>query len=271
MAITNNYNIIVQNGKSSLDKDVYLTAGDKNLMLKFKIKGLDYDISGCNTCEINLLSQAGKVVNATATISASIITMTVSPTMIDELTEVGTYALEIKISDADSTLTLPLISNQFHVRPSLSMGGDTINVGTSSVNKGHVGLGDTESGIFNADKSYKANTWNNGDVIEAGKLNKVESALSYLMDVDVIYITPVSNTVTLKVERKQASKLTDNGIIILPDMTGCAYANMFLLLDCTKEIKVTFRSTGDNTETITMPKGYHVINMIYYEDWIITC
>lgn len=276
MAISNSYVININGGKAVLDHDIYLTMGDAGVVLSFEVEGTSFNINDCTTFTMMLLSSKGNLTTiSNGTISNGVLTITVPSGNIDEINEVGTYAIQIKLLDAgNNALSLPIIANQFHVKASLDnltlLEEDAIENG--SIDSTHVSLGDGSTpNIFNSDKSYNATTWKSDDTITVERMNKIEKALSYLMDVTVKSVVPVNNVVDLQVEQKQVCTVTGSNITInLPDMTGCAYADMKLLLNCSVDCNVTFVSSAD-TQTIKLINGYNFINLIYYTDWIITC
>lgn len=276
MAISNSYVININGGKAVLDHDIYLTMGDAGVTLSFEIEGTSFNINDCTKFTMMLLSSRGNLVTVSnGTISNGILTISIPSANIDEINEVGTYAIQIKLLDGtNNTLSLPIIANQFHVKASLDnltlLKEDAIQNGT--IDSTHVSLGDGNTpNIFNPDKSYNATNWRTNDTITVERMNKIEKALSYLMDVTVKSLVPVNNTVDLQVEQKQVCTVTGSSVTInLPDMTGCAYADVKLLLNCTVDCDVTFVSSADR-QTIKLINGYNFINLIYYADWIITC
>ena len=140
------------------------------------------------------------------------------------------------------------------------------DINSSTVNQGHIATGD-DVDIFTSTKGYNATRWVNNDTITDGKLNKIENALSYIMDNDVSFISPVNNILTLKEEKLQYAEIANNTKIVLP---AIEYVGDFILyLNCTTELKVAFQSSADVQE-VSLVKGYHKVHLKFISDWLIT-
>lgn len=269
--ISDKYIINIGNGTATLNKDIYLTRNDDVVQLQFELNGFtfnDGDLSVFTSSQISIRKPNGdKLVASIENISNGLITWTVQKTLIDELSEMGEFSFQITLTDGTSTLSLPPIYNQLHVSNSLYLEtGNSSSTGISTVNKGHIGTGD-QSDIFNLDKSYNATQWANGDEITDGKLNKIEQALGYLMDNDVVYISPINNNLSLCEEKLQASNISNDITITLPAINYVAEFTLYL--NCENDISVKFVSSADAQE-VNLAKGYHKVEFRFLSDWIIS-
>ena len=263
--------IHLNNGTAILNEDIYLGIKDKAVEILFELEGFSFNdgnLSGITSAKIMVKKPNGERYNTSfVSLRNEMIVWNIDQELIDELIEVGNYDIQIVLTDGTSEITLPIIHQQVHVFNSLAINnGNNSDINSSTVNQGHIATGD-DVDIFTSTKGYNATTWVNNDTITDGKLNKIENALSYIMDNDVSFISPVNNILTLKEEKLQYAQISSDTKIILPSI---AYVGDFILyLNCTTELKVSFQSSADVQE-VSLVKGYHKVHLKFISDWLIT-
>ena len=263
--------IHLNNGTAILNEDIYLGINDKAVEILFELEGFSFNngnLSKITSAKVMVKKPNGERYNTSfVPLKNDMIVWNVEQELIDELIEIGSYDIQIVLTDGTSEITLPMIYQQVHVFNSLAINsGNNSDVNSSTVNQGHIATGD-DVDIFTATKGYNATAWANNDTITDGKLNKIENALSYIMDNDVSFITPVNNVLTLKEEKLQCAEISNNTKIILP---AIEYVGDFILyLNCTTELKVSFQSSADVQE-VSLVKGYHKVHLKFISDWLIT-
>ena len=279
MAILNDYTITIKGGKSFLNKDIYLTREDKDVQLYFTIDELPFLFVDSNQEEITNLKyqiilqkpNGTKVKLDQKTSVDGKMNLTITSDVVDELAEVGDYSFQIKLFDNETDsacVSLPVVYNQIHVLDVLTLtDGNSSEIDNTTINVGHVSIGD-DIDVFNDKKGYNATNWQENDVITNAKMNKVENALTYLFDNDVIYNQPVDDVITLTLDKIQSSEISNSTKIILPSVSYVC--DFTLYLKCDKECVVTFDSTSD-VQTVDFDPGYKEIKLHYIGDWIITC
>ena len=263
--------IHLNNGTAILNEDIYLGIKDKAVEVLFELEGFSFndgDLSGITDARVMVKKPNGERYDGSFdSLRNDMIVWDLNQELIDQLKEVGSHDIQIVLTDGTSEITLPMIYQQVHVFNSLAIfSGNNSDVNSSTVNQGHIATGDVVD-IFTNTKGYNATTWVDNDTITDGKLNKIESALSYIMDNDVSFITPVNNILTLKEEKLQYAEIANNTKIVLP---AIEYVGDFILyLNCTTELKVSFQSSADAQE-VSLVKGYHKVHLKFISDWLIT-
>ena len=263
--------IHLNNGTAILNEDIYLGMKDKEVEVLFELEGFSFNdgnLYGMTGAKIIVKKPNGERYNSSfVSLRNDMIVWNVNQELIDELVEVGNHDIQIVLTDGTSEITLPIIYQQVHVFNSLAVNnGNNSDINSSTVNQGHIATGD-DVDIFTNTKGYNATTWVNNDTITDGKLNKIENALSYIMDNDVSFISPVNGILTLKEEKLQYAEIFSNTKIVLP---AIEYVGDFILyLNCTTELKVSFQSSADVQE-VSLVKGYHKVHLKFISDWLIT-
>lgn len=126
MAIYTERVIRVSNNKASMDKDIYIYRGNRNIEIQFTIVDHQFKFKDTNMVEkyspshayVTLLTpQMKQIGTGKAEVVDGVIKLVVSSAMIDEKTECGEYSIVIDLYDevGDSVLTIPPVENQLHV------------------------------------------------------------------------------------------------------------------------------------------------------------
>ena len=113
---------------------------------------------------------------------------------------------------------------------------------------------------------YNKNEWTEPITPTKDKMNKIEDALSYAIDMNVEYKTITSQTFNLTTDKNQYLSIDKNITINLPNINYDADFHLFL--NCEQECKITFISSGDE-QTAYLTINLYDIELIYVGDWII--
>ena len=126
MAIYTERTIKVNNNKASMDKDIYVYRGNRNIDIEFSVVEHLFKFRDVNLIErispshayVTLLTpQMKQVSTGKGVIEDNKIKLTITSAMIDEKTEIGDYAIVIDLydEDGDALVTIPPVENQLHV------------------------------------------------------------------------------------------------------------------------------------------------------------
>ena len=185
--------VTVNNDTATIDKNIVLFRGDREVEIRFTVmyEGVKYrKNSGENVIE-DVNATYGQMViqnDATETPVVSLVTPTEDGTiifkftkeMIDEIPELGTYDFQIRLFDDTQTsrITTPIVNDGILIKEPLSMyERDTAEVGVALAG---VAKAQEEEYLepFDEVGNYNETTWETGDIITSGKLNKLEDGIT---------------------------------------------------------------------------------------------
>ena len=182
--------ITITGDKASMDKQIVLYRGDREVEVQFEIiyETIKYRktnaIEDVNASFGQLVIQNDSVAIPTVTdvspTSEGVVIFKFTKEMIDEITELGTYDFQIRLFDDTQTsrITTPTIENSIIIKEPLSMyEGDTAEVGVAVTG---VAKAQQEEYLepFDEAGNYNETTWATGDIITSGKLNKLEDGIT---------------------------------------------------------------------------------------------
>lgn len=268
------FNIKIKSGKATLDRDVFLSKKDKDIVLYFTVDGFPYKFSngegieGASYSQITLEKpNKTRVVLPKTAVDINEIILKVTEDIVDEVVEIGDYNFQIKLFGKDnSEIHLPIIYNQFHVNPIIDYSEDTSSgVNQGGIGSSHITIGDSIE-IFDVNKRYNKTIWHDKDTITAQKMNKIENALYYSLDNLVVNKLPVDGEISLSLDKYQ-SVTTDNDLVIkLPSIN---FHNEFILYINTSEvIYATFRS-AEKDYVYRLARGYYKCRLSYIGTWLV--
>ena len=268
------FNIKIKSGKATLDRDIFLSKKDKDVVIYFTIEGFPYKFSngkgieGASYSQITLEKPNGtRVALPKTAVDIDEIILKVTEDIVDEVVEVGDYNFQIKLFGEDnSEISLPIIYNQFHVNPIIDYSEDTSSeIDKGGIGSSHITIGD-EIDVFDKNKRYNKTTWKDKTTITAQKMNKLENAMYYALDNLVVNKLPVDGEINLSLDKYQ-SVSTDNDLIIkLPTIN---FHNEFILYINTSEvIYATFRST-EKDYAYRLARGYYKCRLSYIGTWLV--
>ena len=188
----------------SLDKTVTLYRYDRGITLNIKLQSDTYSIAKEETKEDGEIVVVGEITKARAIIlrpnkklSATEVTdivdgvyaLYLDDTWTDHLGEVGIYQIQLQLySDNPDDECITIAPFTFEVKNPIGIPTDSaayVNIATvnnySTSDSTEVPVGDLENG------QYLKTAWIGGDLITSGKLNKIETAIDFLVSDSVTY------------------------------------------------------------------------------------
>ena len=180
--------ITVKDGNSIIDEPVVLYRGDKEIELVFGVLQQSFKFGKSeNLIKTSKASHGQLIIEKLdgSFIFSSIsecengkIKFVMTEFMIDELSEVGIYNIQIRLYDdtIHSRISIPPIKNAIEVREPLTVANPAVAdqgiVDLSIIDKAGI-----EEEIFDEEGYYIKTEWSPGDTITSAKLNKIELSL----------------------------------------------------------------------------------------------
>ena len=171
---------INSNGTATSSNKVVLYRGDREVEIQMSLTGNPYIIKESTFAQLIIRrDNATPIITGIAPLKDSKVILTITEENIDELTEVGSYAYQIRLYDDDMSarITLPPVENGLEVREPIvdeasgAIGRAMINY--SLISRAAV----DENSTFNVYDEYNKTVWRDGDYITDVKMNKIEDAL----------------------------------------------------------------------------------------------
>ena len=191
--ISRDLTLTITDKSVSLDKSIVLYRYDRGIRLNIKLESETYDLAEEITQARAIVLRPNKKVSATITrdIVDGVFKLDIDDTWTDHLGEVGTYQIQLQLyTDKPDDECITIAPFTFEVKNPIGVPTDSrayVNIATvnnySTGDSTDVPLGDLEKG------QYLKTSWIGGDLITAGKLNKVETALDFLVGETTNYAT----------------------------------------------------------------------------------
>ena len=171
---------INSNGTATSSNKVVLYRGDREVEIQMALTGNPYIIKESTFAQLIIRrDNATPIITGIAPLKDSKVILTITEENIDELTEVGSYAYQIRLYDDDMSarITLPPVENGLEVREPIvdeasgAIGRAMINY--SLISRAAI----DENSTFNEYDEYNRTIWRDGDYITDAKMNKIEDAL----------------------------------------------------------------------------------------------
>lgn len=171
------------------DSRVILYRGDRNVDIEFTLKSVDYVLSESVEAQLVLVRpHANSIFSKMHTINQNKVTFTITGDMIDELSEIESYAIQIRLFGPNTTAraTLPPCYDVIYVRNPIAtephVEGEVARANYANANR-NITISDLENvGPVFTNGLYNKNVWIDGDLISVGRLNKIEEALYAVSD-----------------------------------------------------------------------------------------
>lgn len=171
------------------DSRVILYRGDRNVDIEFTLKSVDYVLSESVEAQLVLVRpHANSIFSKMHTINQNKVTFTITGDMIDELSEIESYAIQIRLFGPNATAraTLPPCYDVIYVRNPIAtephVEGEVARANYANANR-NITISDLENvGPVFTNGLYNKNVWIDGDLISVGRLNKIEEALYVVSD-----------------------------------------------------------------------------------------
>ena len=178
-------NMTVGDYSSTCDQNIVLYRGDKNVEIRFVIKGNRFTVLDSTYAQMIIRRPSSvSIFSEPAAIQNDTVVFTISEDMIDELKEIGEYTFQIRLYDnsMNARATLPPCNNCLIINQPIAVEGEAL-VNVAMVNDSAVlaAVSDIpEEEIFTDDNAYNRTVWLDGDIITDARMNKIENALYYI-------------------------------------------------------------------------------------------
>lgn len=177
--------LTINNDISTVDRKIVLYRGDKNVEIRFYMKGNAFVV--LNTIYAQLIinrKTAASIFSEPAEIHDNVVVFTVTEDMIDEFSEAGEYSFQIRLYDdnMNARITLPPVQNGIVIKHPIAVQNESI-VDVAQVDQAIAFYSEEsidEGDIFNENNEYNQTYWNPGDTITAVRLNKLEQGVFYI-------------------------------------------------------------------------------------------
>ena len=252
--------ITISKNTSSIDKQIVLYRGDKNVEIRFTISEFPFKYSRNNETNVIESTEASfgqlviKVPNDKTPIFSDIVStkkgavvFTITGEMIDEISEIGTYDFQIRLFDEEqnSRATIPPIEKGIEIREPIATEdiSNTNEVGVATVGYALTTSSETLD-AFDENGNYIKTAWSTGDRITAAKLDKIEVGIDRVNSQikEVKNYSLVKHTDGLLYIKKQDGTLIGTGVEVGSDSADLSTLTMSItgqtlkLLDGTTEL-----------------------------------
>lgn len=177
--------VTINKGSASIDEQIVLFKGDKNVEILFHIKNNPFkakrpDGLTATYGQLVINREANPIFSEITQITNNKVLFVVTGDMIDEIVECGYYDFQIRLFNEDkaSRVTLPPVEDGILIEKPIC---EEEGVNASTVNYSRAATGEVLD-VFDEDGNYNKTLWANGDLITDSKLNKIEDALDYLVE-----------------------------------------------------------------------------------------
>lgn len=181
--------ITVSNDRSSIEKPILLYKGDKNVEVQFTIKSNPFKYANESETAYGQLiikrPEASPIVSDIFKYEANRVVFLITGEMIDELIELGSYTLQVRLYDMNKTsrITLPPIHGGIIIeQPIYEEDYSEAMVNVALVDYNVAARSGVEIDVFDEDGNYNKVIWQGGDLITDSKLNHIENALYEIND-----------------------------------------------------------------------------------------
>lgn len=192
--------VTVRGVTSNISNPILLFRGDRNLEISFQIEQQNFKFAKSDNIILSTNASFGQLViekpdgskvlsDITECDDGKIIFM-ITKDMIDELDEVGYYDIQIRLYDdiKMARITIPPVLNAIEVKEPITV-DDSIEIDTTSsaINEAMINYARVQesepiadSDYFDENGNYIKTSWNDGDIISQGRMNKIEGALNVI-------------------------------------------------------------------------------------------
>lgn len=179
----------VKQEETTSDSRVILYRGDKNVDIEFTLKSVDYILSESVEAQLVLVRPHAKsVFSKLHKINQNKVRITITGDMIDELNEMESYAIQIRLFGPNTTAraTLPPCYDVIYVKHPIATEpyeeDEIARANYANANRSRAITDYENVGEVFIDGLYNKTIWVDGDLITVGRLNKIEDALHIISD-----------------------------------------------------------------------------------------
>lgn len=173
-------NLTVREERTYSDRKIMLYRGDNNVDIEFNLTSIDYVIDNSKYVQAILTRPyAPSIFSELFALEDNKFVLTITDDMIDELTELELYSMQLILYDEtqEDKVTLPPCYDIFDIKKPLATEAARIN--WAAVNYDTVAIDEeyTDDTIFEGNEYIQTN-WRDGDIISDTRLNKIETAIA---------------------------------------------------------------------------------------------
>ena len=173
-------NLTVREERTYSDRKIMLYRGDNNVDIEFNLTSIDYVIEDSKYVQAILTRPyAPSIFSEIFALENNKFVLTITGDMIDELTELELYSMQLILYDEtqEDKVSLPPCYDIFDIKKPLATEAARIN--WAAVNYDTVAIDEeyTDDTIFEGNEYIQTN-WRDGDIISDTRLNKIETALA---------------------------------------------------------------------------------------------
>lgn len=179
----------VKQEETTSDSRVILYRGDKNVDIEFTLKSVDYILSESVEAQLVFVRpHARSVFSKLHKINQNKVRFTITGDMIDELDEMESYAIQIRLFGPNTTAraTLPPCYDVIYVKHPIATEpyeeDEIARANYANANRSRAITDFDNIGEVFTDGLYNKTVWVDGDLITVGRLNKIEEALYVISD-----------------------------------------------------------------------------------------
>ena len=179
----------VKQEETTSDSRVILYRGDKNVDIEFTLKSVDYILSESVEAQLVFVRPHAKsVFSKLHKINQNKVRITITGDMIDELNEMESYAIQIRLFGPNTTAraTLPPCYDVIYVKHPIATEpyeeDEIARANYANTNRSRTITDYENVGEVFTDGLYNKTVWVDGDLITVGRLNKIEDALYVISD-----------------------------------------------------------------------------------------
>ena len=202
-------NVTIGDYRSTCDNTIVLYRGDKNVEIRFVLKGNKFTVLNSIYAQMIITRPSTtSVFSEIAPIQNDTVILTISEDMIDELTEVGCYDMQIRLYDDSmkSRVTMPPVEKAIEVKEPIAIDESFVDTAMVGYARARADSEDEEDKRFDENGNYIKTYWEHGDIITAGKLNKVEDSLEVINANDIQNHIDVNKKIDALVESIDAAE-----------------------------------------------------------------
>ena len=202
-------NVTIGDYQSTCDNTIVLYRGDKNVEIRFVLKGNKFTVLNSTYAQMIITRPSTtSVFSEIASIQNDTVILTISEGMIDELIEVGCYDMQIRLYDEsmESRVTIPPAEKAIEVREPIAIDESFVDTAMVGYARAQTDSEDEEDKRFDENGNYIKTYWEHGDIITAGKLNKVEDSLEAINANDIQNHIEVNEKIDALIESIDAAE-----------------------------------------------------------------
>jgi len=173
--------VTIDKGNASIDEQIVLYKGDKNVEIQFNIKNNPFRQKNglyATYGQLVIDREASPIFSEVSQIINNKVLFVVTGDMINEIEECGNYNFQIRLFNEDKTsrVTLPPIEGGMLIKEPIceeeGVNAATVNYSRTTTEEEAEALD-----VFDEEGNYNKTIWVDGDLITDLKLNKIEDAL----------------------------------------------------------------------------------------------